>query len=67
MGWFFSNTAQNFEGLLAAYGVLCIIVKLTPTKKDDKILESLAPVIEKLEAAAKKVETSAATSDNGQG
>jgi hypothetical protein len=64
MDWLLQNWAEICEGLLAAYGLVAIVVKITPTKKDDRILEILKPALEKLEAATKKVETS--TSDNEQ-
>ncbi len=66
MDWLLGHWAEICEGLLAAYGLLCIVVKITPTKKDDKILEMLRPALDKLEAVTKKVETSTTTNDNGQ-
>ena len=64
MDWVYSNWASICESLLAAYGLACLVVKLTPSKKDDKILEMLTPALDKLEAISKKVETS---NNNGTG
>jgi len=66
MEWLLSHWAEICEGLLAAYGLLCIVVKITPTKKDDKVLEALRPALDKLEAVTKKVEVASKPSDNGQ-
>ncbi len=56
MEWLFSNWTEICAGLLAAYGLIAIVVKITPTKKDDKILEALKPALDKLEIATNKVE-----------
>jgi len=64
MDWLLSNWAEICEGLLAAYGLVAIVVKITPTKKDDKILDILKPALQKLEEVTKKVETAA--NSNGQ-
>ena len=65
MSWLLSNWTEICAGLLAAYGLIAIVVKITPTKKDDKILEALKPALDKLEAVTKKVEvaTSNTTKD----
>jgi len=65
MVWLLEHWAEICEGLLAAYGAIAIVVKITPTKKDDKILEILTPVLDKLEAVTKKVEAASKTNDNG--
>jgi hypothetical protein len=64
MAWLLEHWAEICEGLLAAYGLVAIVVKITPTKKDDKILEMLKPALDKLEAATKKVEVVTTTSEN---
>ena len=64
MEWLLAHWAEICEGLLAAYGAIAIVVKITPTKKDDKILDILKPALDKLEAVTKKVETAA--DKNGQ-
>ena len=61
MGWLLSNWTEVCAGLLAAYGLVAIVVKITPTKKDDKILEVLQPALDKLEAVTKKVEVASST------
>ncbi len=68
MDWAFSNWAQVCEALLALYGLVAIVVKLTPTKKDDEILATLQPALDKLEAVTKKVEVASnpSSNDNGQ-
>jgi len=65
MTWLLANWAEICEGLLALYGAIAIVVKITPTKKDDKILEILQPALDKLEAVTKKVETTT-TNNNGK-
>ena len=67
MTWFTSNWAEICEGFLALYGLIAIVVKVTPTKKDDKILEIFLPVLNKLEATAKKVDVAVnKPNNNGQ-
>jgi len=64
MGWLLENWADICEGLLALYGAIAIVVKITPTKKDDRILDILKPALDKLEAVTKKVETTTNNSNN---
>jgi|TARA_B100000749_G_C18028574_1_gene302233 hypothetical protein len=66
MAWLLEHWAELCEGLLALYGAIAIIVKITPTKKDDKVLQILKPALDKLEAVTKKVETAANSNNNGQ-
>jgi len=66
MGWLLSNWTEICAGLLAAYGLIAIVVKITPTKKDDKVLEALQPALDKLEAATKKVEVAATSTPNDE-
>jgi len=66
MAWLLANWTEICAGFLAAYGLIAIVVKITPTKKDDKLLLALKPTIDKLEAVTKKVEVAANPNNNGQ-
>ncbi len=66
MSWFLQNWTEICAGLLAAYGLIAIVVKITPTKKDDKVLEALQPAIDKLEAVTKKVEVASNNISNDE-
>jgi len=67
LNWLLENWAGACELILAAYGLAVLVVKLTPTKKDDAILNMLTPILSQLEDAAKKInesDTTPTTSNN---
>lgn len=66
MAWLLENWPRICEALLAAYGLVAIIVRITPTKKDDKVLATLRPALDKLEAVTKRVEVASTPPNNGQ-
>ena len=54
MQWIVDNWPEIAGGLLALYGMVQIIVKLTPTKRDDAIL---AKVNEALDGPVRAINT----------
>lgn len=47
--WITDNQALLVVLIVAVWTVIVTIVRLTPTKKDDEILEKVLPLVERLE------------------
>ena len=58
LNWLLENWAGACQFILAAYGLAVLVVILSPTKKDDAILDMLSPILSQLEEAAKKINES---------